>query len=82
MLLFSLPQPKMTNSDLGRLLKADEVQRVLRPPRRVRGRRVFKRNPLKSVRTLLKLNPYAAVVKRAGLKASLGLTKPKVSIYF
>jgi hypothetical protein len=29
---FSLPQPIMTNSDLGRLLKAFEIQSVLRPP--------------------------------------------------
>ncbi len=30
--IFSLPQPMMTNSDLGRLLKAFEIQSVLRPP--------------------------------------------------
>lgn len=76
---YSLPMPKMTNSDLGRLLKADEIQRVLRAPRRVRGRRVFKRNPLKSTRTMLKLNPYAAVVKRAALVANLKLRKAKVA---
>jgi hypothetical protein len=29
---FSLPQPIMTNSDLGRLLKAFEIQSVLRAP--------------------------------------------------
>jgi hypothetical protein len=28
----SLPQPIMTNSDLGRLLKAFEIQSVLRAP--------------------------------------------------
>ena len=28
----SLPQPMMTNSDLGRLLKAFEIQSVLRAP--------------------------------------------------
>ena len=31
-LSFSLPQPLMTNSDLGRLLKAFEIQSVLRAP--------------------------------------------------
>lgn len=29
---YSLPQPLMTNSDLGRLLKAFEIQSVLRAP--------------------------------------------------
>ena len=74
--------PKMTNSDLGRLLKADEIQRVLRKPRRIRKRRVLKRNPLKSVRTMLKLNPYASVVKRAALVANLKLKKAKVNYFF
>lgn len=32
---YNLPQPKMVNSDLSRILKSDEVQRVLRPRRYV-----------------------------------------------
>lgn len=30
---YNLPQPKMSNTDLSRLLKADEIRKVLRPPR-------------------------------------------------
>ena len=71
----SLPQPKMSNSDLGRLMRADEVQRVLRPKVKTAKRRVLKRNPLKNSRTLFKLNPYAAVVKRNAVKNNLGLSK-------
>lgn len=74
---FSLPQPKMTNSDLGRLLRADEVQRVLREKNHDRKRRVLKRNPLKNIRVMERLNPYAAVEKRAALKRNLGLVKPR-----
>jgi len=73
---FSLPQPKMTNSDLGRLLTADEVQRVLKKKTHDRKRRVLKRNPLKNVRALHKLNPHALVHKRNALKQQLGLSKP------
>lgn len=29
---YNLPQPKMSNTDLARLLKADEIKKVLRPP--------------------------------------------------
>ena len=29
---FHLPKPKMTNTDLIRLLKSDEIQKVIRPP--------------------------------------------------
>jgi len=74
---FSLPQPKMTNSDLGRLLKSDEIQRVLRVKVHDRKRRVLKRNPLKSARTMAKLNPYAIVQKRNAMKKNLGLAKPR-----
>lgn len=31
--IFSLPKPKMTNSDLSRLLKSDEIQSALRLPK-------------------------------------------------
>lgn len=72
---FSLPMPKMYNSDLARLLRADEVQRVLKPKTHDRKRRVLKRNPLKCQRTMQKLNPYSVVQKRAALKNTLGLTK-------
>lgn len=30
-ILYSLPQPKMTNTDLSRLLKSEEIQKVIRP---------------------------------------------------
>lgn len=30
---YNLPQPKMSNTDLSRLLKADEIKAVLRAPR-------------------------------------------------
>lgn len=65
---FSLPQPKMTNNDLGRLLRADEVQRVLRPKTLERKRRVIKRNPLKNTRAMQLLNPFSTVQRRAALK--------------
>lgn len=73
---FSLPQPKMTNNDLGRLLRADEVQRVLKTKSNERKRRVLKRNPLKNTIAMAKLNPYAIVQKRNAMKKCLGLTKP------
>jgi len=72
---FSLPQPKMANSDLGRLIRSDEVQRVLRAKSHERKRRVLKRNPLKNNRTMHKLNPYATVQKRIALRKTLGLAK-------
>jgi len=64
---FNLPQPIMTNSDLGRLLKAFEIQSVLRPPIKRQPRRKIKKNPLKNIGLMSRLNPYAAVQKRQTL---------------
>lgn len=79
----------MTNSDLGRLLKAFEIQSVLRPPMYVsiridhqnhrlsfffskrQERRKVKKNPLKNIGLLSRLNPYAAVQKRQTLLTQL-----------
>lgn len=63
---YNLPFPKMANTDLSRLLKSDEIRKVLRAPQKV-VRRVKKLNPIKNTRAMLKLNPYAAVTKRAAI---------------
>jgi len=68
---FNLPQPMMTNSDLGRLLKAFEIQSVLRAPIKRQARRKVKKNPLKNIGLMSRLNPYAAVQKRQTLLRQL-----------
>ncbi|KAK0162868.1 hypothetical protein PV327_006610 [Microctonus hyperodae] len=64
---YNLPFPKMANTDLARLLKSDEIRKVLRAPRKQVVRRVKKLNPLNNTRAMLKLNPYAAVLKRSAI---------------
>jgi len=64
---YNLPQPKMSNTDLSRLLKADEIKAVLRAPHKKVVRRVRRFNPLTNAKALLKLNPYAAVLKREAI---------------
>ena len=62
---WNLPMPKMTNTDLSKLLKSEEIRKVLRAPKRkVLRAQKTKPNPLKNIRALLKLNPYAAVLKK------------------
>merc|ERR1719411_2458914 len=61
---YNLPMTKMTNTDLSRLLKSEEIQNAIRAPKKERVRRVLKKNPLKNIRTMIRLNPYAAVQKR------------------
>jgi len=66
---WNLPMPKMTNADFTRLIKSEEIKKALRPRRKVVKRPTLKRNPLKNTRLMVKLNPYAAVVKRAAMLA-------------
>merc|ERR1711874_941597 len=61
---WNLPQPKMANTDLSALLKSEAIRKVLRAPNRKVKRAVVKTNPLKNIRTMLQLNPYAAVQKK------------------
>merc|ERR1712061_77515 len=61
---WNLPQPKMAVTDLSKLLKSEEIQKVLRAPNRKVTKAVVKTNPLKNVRAMLQLNPYAAVLKK------------------
>merc|ERR1712198_185953 len=71
---WNLPQPKMAVTDLSKLLKAEEIRQVLRAPNKSVKRAVVKTNPLKNIRTMLQLNPHAAVTKRA---AELGKVTKK-----
>lgn len=67
---YNLPQPKMANTDLSRLLKSEEIRKVLRDPKKKIFRRVRRLNPLSNARQLIKLNPYAEVLKRRAIMAS------------
>lgn len=64
---YNLPQPKMANTDLSRLLKSEEIRSVLRAPKKKVFRRVRRLNPLTNKRALSRLNPYAVVLKRRAI---------------
>lgn len=68
---YNLPKPIMSNTDLSRLLKSQEILKVLAPPKKTIHRRVRRLNPLTNTRQMLKLNPYAGVTKRRALLARL-----------
>ncbi|XP_077119378.1 large ribosomal subunit protein uL4 [Ranitomeya variabilis] len=61
---YNLPMHKMTNTDLSRILKSQEIQKVLRRPIKRVKRRELKKNPLKNLRIMMRLNPYAKTAKR------------------
>ena len=66
---FTLPRSIMTNADLTRILSSQEVQSALRervPRTRIH---VHKKNPLKNLGFLVKLNPYAKTHRRREILA-------------
>jgi len=64
---YRLPRPLMTNSDLSRIINSDEIQTRVRP--KIRQSRIHRRkkNPLKNLGVLIKLNPYAKTLRRKDL---------------
>jgi hypothetical protein len=74
---YILPRNIMGNPDLARIINSDEIQSVVRPTKTVIKRRVLKKNPLKNLGALLKLNPYAKTARRMELLAQERQSKAK-----
>lgn len=72
-----LPRSKMVNADLARIINSDEVQSVVRPIKKDVKRAPMKKNPLKNLNTMLKLNPYAKTARRMALLAEAQRVKSK-----
>merc|ERR1712071_4368 len=75
---YNLPMHKMTNTDLSRILKSDEIHKALKAPNKKKQRRVLKKNPLKNLRVMMKLNPYAKTYKRRAIMAHNPAIKEKM----
>jgi large subunit ribosomal protein L4e len=62
---FTLPRSIMSNPDLARIINSDEIQAVVRPANPPKMKRPFtqRKNPLKNLGVLTRLNPYAKVLR-------------------
>ncbi len=67
---WKLPRNIMTNPDLARLVNSDEVQSIVNAPKDGKSKVLRKKNPLRNLGALLKLNPAAKAQRRATLVAS------------
>lgn len=57
---YKLPAPIITNPDISRIINSEEVQSVLRPANPAQSGPVkAKRNPLRNLSVMARLNPYA-----------------------
>ncbi|KAL6138639.1 hypothetical protein ACLB2K_063919 [Fragaria x ananassa] len=74
---YVLPRAKMVNADLARIINSDEVQSAVRPIKKDVKRAPLKKNPLKNLNTMLRLNPYAKTAKRMALLAEEHRLKSK-----
>jgi|UniRef100_A0A2N9IWQ7 large subunit ribosomal protein L4e len=74
---YVLPRSKMVNADLARIINSDEVQSVVKPIKKEVKRATLKKNPLKNLNALLKLNPYAKTARRMALLAEADRVKSK-----
>jgi large subunit ribosomal protein L4e len=68
---YTIPRSIITMGDVARVINSDEVQSVVRAkkPAVSLTRSKQKRNPLKNLGAMVKLNPYALVLRRAELLA-------------
>lgn len=64
---FFMPSAKMANPDFSRLIRSEEIVKAVRPRRKTIKTPTIHRNPLKKSNLMVKLNPYAAVLKRAAI---------------
>ncbi|KAJ9184250.1 hypothetical protein P3X46_003995 [Hevea brasiliensis] len=74
---YVLPRAKMVNADLARIINSDEVQSVVKPIMKEVKRAPLKKNPLKNLNVMLKLNPYAKTARRMSLLAEAQRVKAK-----
>lgn len=61
---YQLPRHMVSNADITRIINSDEVQSKLRPARHHVRRFRPKKNPLKNLGVMVRLNPYTLVARR------------------
>jgi len=77
---YKLPRPIVTNSDLARIINSDEVQSSLRDKIKQSKLHTRKKNPLKNLGSMIKLNPYAKTLRRRELLAKEKRDKKKADL--
>jgi len=74
---FRPPRPLLTNADITHIMKSQSVKAVLRPVQHEHRFTPRKKNPLKNLGAMVKLNPYALTQKRRAVLASQAQKKKR-----
>jgi large subunit ribosomal protein L4e len=79
---YILPRHQMVNADLARIINSDEIQSVLREKRPEAQKRNIprKKNPLKNLGALVRLNPHALSTRRSEARAQAARAKAKAEL--
>jgi len=77
---YTLPRHIMSNGDLARLINSDEIQSVVKPKSESAKRLPRKKNPLKNLGAMAKLNPYAVAARRAEYRAQAARAEKKEAV--
>ncbi|CAI4228506.1 unnamed protein product [Auanema sp. JU1783] len=67
---WSIPLNKTVSGDFSKILQSEEVLKAVRPTVSHNVKRKLHRNPLKKRNLMVKLNPYAAALRRQAIKAA------------
>ncbi|CAH1766382.1 13531_t:CDS:2, partial [Entrophospora sp. SA101] len=75
-----LPSHIISNSDVTRLINSNEIQSILRPAREKHTKRPYtqKKNPLRNNGVMIRLNPYAKILKRGEIIRAEKLKSGKI----
>jgi len=76
---YRLPRSKMTMPDVSRLINSDAIQSIVRPAQPKARRAPIKKNPLRNINVLFRMNPHAKAVKRAAMLAKKKERKAKTA---
>jgi large subunit ribosomal protein L4e len=74
---FRPPRPLLTNADITHIMKSQAVKAALRPVIHEHKFTPRKKNPLKNLGAMVKLNPYALTQKRRAVLASQAQKKKR-----
>jgi len=78
---YTLPRGLVSTSNMMRLLKSPEITTLLRKKRKNQKRPHIRKNPLINLQLMIKLNPYAKVLRRKELLRSHPGVKARVALH-
>eukprot|EP01119_Soliformovum_irregulare_P019153 TRINITY_DN600_c0_g1_i1.p1 TRINITY_DN600_c0_g1~~TRINITY_DN600_c0_g1_i1.p1 ORF type:complete len:391 (-),score=113.38 TRINITY_DN600_c0_g1_i1:62-1234(-) len=77
---YVLPRPQLTNPDIFRVIRSEEVQGVLRAKRDTFVRKYTRKNPLNNKARMAALNPHSVQRRRQGYLANAASLKKKTEL--